>query len=162
MAIYVFIAILIVMVGVLSFIMSRIIHRMNEIDQQQEMVVQEFARLTGVAREDAEKIVTERLEKAEGKFKKTADSINSAIQRIDGEIADINRREIGTADTSEFSRLKNKVLNEYGRRLHALEKKLKEREKDPVEYQDGLMGVHIAPDAVIDEGGKEENDLHEE
>lgn len=162
MATYFFIAVLIMMVGVLSFIMSRIIHRMNEIEQQYEMVVSEFARLTDVAINDAKSIADERAGKAEDQFKKTSESFGKAIQRIDGEIAAINRLELGTADTSEFSRLKTKVMNEYGRRLHALEKKLKEREKDPVEYQDGLMGVHIAPDAVIDEGGKEENDLHEE
>lgn len=153
MATYFFIAVLIMMVGVLSFIMSRIIHRMNEIEQQYEMVVSEFARLTDVAINDAKSIADERAGKAEEQFKKASESFGKTIQRIDGAIAEINRREIGTADTSEFARVKTGVTN-HERRIHFLEKKLKKK-KDPVEYQEGLVGVHLEPDEEIDQGGEE-------
>jgi len=159
MAMYICIAILIVMVGVLSAIVSRILRNTQELDQKYEVVLNEFARITTDIREKTDSRINEGIEKARNEFEKSTKSTSDAIQRIDGAIADINKREIGTADVKEYTRMKNAVLNDFPKKFHSIEKRLKDQKKDPVEYQDGLVGVHIEQNAA-DEGGKE-NDLHE-
>ena len=147
MAVNIILVLILILIAGIAYVISRICSTIMAI-QAERINILALAEEAQKSSEQSEIFLMEGNEK----LQKTL----IASQEANAAVAEVKRSVYGTANETEFSNLKTTVYLGHEKRIQALEQHmLQNRIKGNIEYQNGLVGVHIASDPKRKGGDKE-------